>query len=77
MISPDNDRRQFVSGFTGSSGTAVVTDKRAVLWTDGRYYLQANLQLDCQWTLMKSGDDEVRNFTSNVNFVRPQNRMWS
>ncbi|EFX71626.1 hypothetical protein DAPPUDRAFT_59926 [Daphnia pulex] len=60
LISPDKDRRQFVSGFTGSSGTAVVTDKRAVLWTDGRYYLQANLQLDCQWTLMQSGDDEVK-----------------
>ena len=59
MISPDNDRRQFVSGFTGSSGTAVVTDKRAVLWTDGRYYLQANLQLDCQWSLLKSGSDQV------------------
>ncbi|XP_046656109.1 xaa-Pro aminopeptidase 1-like isoform X1 [Daphnia pulicaria] len=59
LISPDKDRRQFVSGFTDSSGTAVVTDKRAVLWTDGRYYLQANLQLDCQWTLMQPGDDKV------------------
>ncbi|XP_059350232.1 xaa-Pro aminopeptidase ApepP-like isoform X2 [Daphnia carinata] len=59
MISPENDRRQFVSGFTGSSGTAVVTDKQAVLWTDGRYYLQADQQLDCQWILMKSGQDQV------------------
>jgi hypothetical protein len=39
-----------------------VTDKRAVLWTDGRYYLQANLQLDCQWTLMQPGDDKVCRF---------------
>uniref|UniRef100_A0A0N8B2S8 Putative Xaa-Pro aminopeptidase n=1 Tax=Daphnia magna TaxID=35525 RepID=A0A0N8B2S8_9CRUS len=59
MISPENDRRQLVSGFTGSSGTAVVTDKQAVLWTDGRYYLQADQQLDCQWILMKSGRDQV------------------
>lgn len=60
MISPENDRRQLVSGFTGSSGTAVVTDKQAVLWTDGRYYLQADQQLDCQWILMKSGRDQVK-----------------
>jgi hypothetical protein len=30
------NRRVFVSGFTGSSGTAVVTDDKALLWTDGR-----------------------------------------
>lgn len=46
-------RRAFITGFTGSSGTAVVTDKDACLWTDGRYYLQAVQEMDQNWTLMK------------------------
>ncbi|XP_024526008.1 probable Xaa-Pro aminopeptidase P isoform X2 [Selaginella moellendorffii] len=33
-------RRAYVSGFTGSAGTAVITLEKAALWTDGRYYLQ-------------------------------------
>jgi hypothetical protein len=33
-------RRAYVSGFTGSAGTAVVTKEKAALWTDGRYFLQ-------------------------------------
>jgi len=33
-------RREYVSGFTGSAGTAVVTLDKALLWTDGRYFLQ-------------------------------------
>ena len=32
---------------------AVLTMGEALLWTDGRYFLQAEQQLDCQWTLMK------------------------
>ena len=47
-------RRAFVSGFDGSAGTVVVTDKDALLWTDGRYYLQAEKQLDTNWKLMKN-----------------------
>ena len=34
-------RRQFMTGFTGSAGEAVVTLSKAGLWTDSRYYLQA------------------------------------
>ena len=33
-------RRQYISGFTGSAGTAVVTASKAALWTDGRYHTQ-------------------------------------
>ena len=33
--------RQFITGFTGSAGTAVVTKDQAGLWTDGRYFIQA------------------------------------
>ncbi len=37
--------REFLSGFTGSNGTLVVTDDGAYLWTDGRYFLQAAEEL--------------------------------
>lgn len=37
--------RVWVSGFTGSAGTYVITEKTAGLWTDGRYYVQAEKQL--------------------------------
>lgn len=37
-IAPRDRRRQFISGFTGSAGTVVVTETEALLWTDGRYY---------------------------------------
>ena len=33
--------RSFLSGFTGSAGTIVVTPSDARLWTDGRYFIQA------------------------------------
>jgi hypothetical protein len=34
------NRRAYISGFTGSAGTAVITKDKAALWTDGRYFLQ-------------------------------------
>lgn len=37
--------RQWISGFTGSVGTAVITTEGGGLWTDGRYYIQADEQL--------------------------------
>ncbi|XP_017006986.2 xaa-Pro aminopeptidase ApepP [Drosophila takahashii] len=50
-----DERRSFVSGFDGSAGTAVVTTDTALLWTDGRYYQQAEKQLDSNWVLMRDG----------------------
>ncbi|MDO5018125.1 MAG: aminopeptidase P family protein [Lagierella massiliensis] len=38
--------RQFISGFTGSAGTVIVTLEEAGLWTDGRYFIQAAKQLE-------------------------------
>ena len=38
--------RKFLSGFTGSAGTLVVTLDKAYLWTDGRYFIQAQQQLE-------------------------------
>lgn len=38
--------RAFISGFTGSAGTVIVTKEDAGLWTDGRYFIQAEKQLE-------------------------------
>ncbi|TWU74742.1 hypothetical protein ED733_005618 [Metarhizium rileyi] len=52
-------RREFVSGFTGSAGCAVVTLEAAALATDGRYFNQAAKQLDSNWTLLKQGLQDI------------------
>ena len=53
--------RSYLSGFTGSAGTLLITQNDARLWTDGRYFLQAEQQLeDSGITLMKMGDPKVR-----------------
>ena len=49
--------RRFLSGFTGSAGTLLVMMEEAYLWTDGRYFLQAESELkDSGITLMKMGE---------------------
>ncbi|KAF4810994.1 putative Xaa-Pro aminopeptidase P [Colletotrichum tropicale] len=52
-------RREFISGFSGSAGCAVVTLDRAALATDGRYFNQASKQLDQNWLLLKQGLQDV------------------
>ncbi|KAF4467576.1 xaa-Pro aminopeptidase [Fusarium albosuccineum] len=52
-------RREYISGFTGSAGCAVVTLETAALATDGRYFNQAESQLDSNWTLLKQGLQDV------------------
>jgi hypothetical protein len=47
-------RREFISGFQGSAGTALVTSSGAWLWTDGRYYNEATLQLDPKYWYERS-----------------------
>ena len=52
--------RTFITGFTGSAGTAVVTLKDAGLWTDGRYFIQAENELkDTGVTLFRMGESGV------------------
>lgn len=52
--------RAYISGFTGSAGTAVITQESAGLWTDGRYFLQAGQQLENSgFTLFRSGEEGV------------------
>lgn len=45
-VAPHWQSRQWISGFTGSAGTVVVLQKEAGLWTDSRYFLQAEAELE-------------------------------
>ncbi|KAI8869176.1 Creatinase/aminopeptidase [Ramicandelaber brevisporus] len=48
-------RRAFISGFDGSAGIAIIGLDKAALFTDSRYYQQAENQIDENWILMKAG----------------------
>ncbi|KAL2818455.1 hypothetical protein BDW59DRAFT_175187 [Aspergillus cavernicola] len=58
-IAPCDGRREFISGFSGSAGTAIISLSEAALSTDGRYFNQAAKQLDNNWTLLKRGVEGV------------------
>ena len=45
-VAPHWKSREWISGFTGSAGTVVITTSQAGLWTDSRYFLQAAQQLE-------------------------------
>lgn len=52
--------REWISGFSGSAGTAVVTLQSAALWTDSRYFIQAEEQLrGSEFVLMRQGMPET------------------
>ncbi len=52
--------RSYLTGFTGSAGTAVVTQEEAGLWTDGRYFIQAQGELSgSSITLYRMGEEGV------------------
>ncbi|WP_306483325.1 aminopeptidase P family protein [Anaerococcus sp.] len=54
--------REFITGFTGSAGTALITMDDALLWTDSRYFLQAAKELKhSEFKLMKMGVEGVPN----------------
>lgn len=59
--------RAYMSGFTGSSATLVVTMKEAALWTDGRYFIQAASQLKGSGIeLMRMGEPNVPTLISYI-----------
>ena len=52
--------RQYFSGFTGSAGTLLVTKEKGYLWTDGRYFIQAEKELsNSNIVLMKMGQENT------------------
>lgn len=65
--------RAFITGFTGSAGTAVITKTEAGLWTDGRYFIQAAQQLDGSGvTLFKMGEPGVPALEDYITKVIPE-----
>lgn len=58
------ESRKWISGFTGSAGTAAVTKDKAGVWTDSRYFLQAATELDgTGFDLFKMGQAETPDMT--------------
>ena len=56
-VAPYANVRQWISDFTGSAGTVIITKDHAGLWTDSRYYLQAATQLaDSEMEMHKMGN---------------------
>ena len=56
--------RQWISGFTGSAGIVVITDKEAHLWVDGRYFLQGEQQIQgTEYILERMGEPGVKTYT--------------
>ena len=65
--------RRWISGFTGSAGTAVVTLDKAALWTDSRYFIQATEQLaGSGYELMKEKLEGTPSVTEWLGSVLPQ-----
>ena len=65
--------RAYMTGFTGSAGTAVVTKEEAYLWTDGRYFVQAPKQLAGTTVgLMKMGEPDVPTINEYLEKVLPE-----
>lgn len=65
--------RKFITGFTGSAGTAVITKEEAGLWTDGRYFIQAAAQLEGSTVkLYKMGEEGVPTVSEFVKSKLPQ-----
>mgnify|MGYP002570046950 CR=1 FL=1 len=56
--------RRFVSGFTGSVGTYVITENASGLWVDGRYYVQAEKQIaDSEAVLFRASEPDCPTFS--------------
>lgn len=65
--------REFITGFTGSAGTAVITLTEAGLWTDARYFIQAAGQIEgTSVTLWKMGEPEVPTIEEYVKETLPE-----
>ncbi|MTK13778.1 MAG: M24 family metallopeptidase [Clostridiaceae bacterium] len=65
--------RKYITGFTGSAGTAVITMDSAGLWTDGRYFLQAGKQLEGTTVeLFKMGEPKVPTIEEYIESTLPE-----
>lgn len=68
--------REFITGFTGSAGTAVITQTEAGLWTDGRYFIQAEKELaGSNITLYRMGNPDVPKIDEYLDTVLTENSV--
>ena len=66
--------RKFITGFSGSAGTAVISENEANLWVDGRYFIQAAAQLEGSGvTMMKMGEPGVPTLEEYLEENLPEN----
>ncbi|EHB00579.1 Xaa-Pro aminopeptidase 2 [Heterocephalus glaber] len=63
-IGKHDERRAWITGFKGTAGTAVVTMRKAAVWTDSRYWTQAEREMDCNWDLHK--EDSWNSYDMNL-----------
>lgn len=66
VLSPEDERLQWISGFTGSSGTALIAWNRALLFIDGRYTLQAKSEVSTAWEVIYTSDLSIEDFMRQV-----------
>lgn len=59
-------RLKFVSDFSGSNGIALVTTTKKILFTDGRYFLQAKLELTPDWQILNYTDQNIIEQTAGL-----------
>ena len=72
-IHPHFEARRFFSGFTGDAGTLMVTQDEALLWTDGRFFLQASEELkDTGIELMRSRQPGVPTLEDHIAKIIPE-----
>ncbi|MBO5998273.1 MAG: aminopeptidase P family protein [Lachnospiraceae bacterium] len=77
-VAPYFKAREFLSGFTGSNGTLVVGMERAGLWTDGRYFIQAQNELEGSGIeLFRMGEKDVPEIPDYLHAVMKENETLS
>lgn len=67
--------REYLSGFTGSAGTLLVTLDEALLWTDSRYYIQAASQLSGSGITLMKQEKGVPNISEYLSEKMPDNSV--
>lgn len=71
-VAPHYCARAFISGFTGSAGVAVVTQDKALVWADGRYYIQCEREIaGSDFEMMKWGAPGVPTYDACLAEILP------
>ena len=71
-IAESDERIKFISNFSGSNGIGLVTQDVALMWTDGRYFIQIEKELYPGWKMKKMREDEslteyiIKNLPKNI-----------